>query len=81
MALNKKYKKLAKMTDEIAKQVWMLTDVNDKKLVIMDWIGEDCNTPEEMKLRNNIQSAKKGEQIDMIVSNMLLKTHGMGSRY
>jgi len=80
MALKKKFIKLPKMTDEIAKQVWMLNNIEDKKLVIMDWIGEDCNTPEQMKIRNKINDTKKPEDIDMIVSNMLLSTLGMSAK-
>ncbi len=80
MALNKKHIKLKKMTDDVTKAVWATKDIQTKRDIIMTWIGSECNTPEEMRLRDNINSAKTGDKIDMIVSNMLMSSIGMSTR-
>ena len=76
---NKKMVKLPQITDIVAQQVWMLTELNDKKLFLLDYMGEACNTDVQQNIRNKIQNARSGKIIDTIVTNMMLKTQGLGS--
>ena len=73
---SKKAIKLTKITPQMAQQIWLLPDLNDKKLVLLDFIGTDCNTTEEMKIRQKIQNSRNGDQINQIITNMMLKADG-----
>ena len=74
----KRFKKLQIITDSIARQVWMLTSLEDKKLVLLDHIGEETNTPEQIKIRLDINSMTTTKGMDVLISNMLLKSEGKG---
>lgn len=69
--------KLSRITKDVAVQVWACGSLSEKKEFLLNYIG-DCNTQEELKIRHKINYANNSTQIDMIVSNLLLKTEGHG---
>jgi hypothetical protein len=70
--------KLKKMNDEITKMVWSTKDLSAKKKILIEYIGEQTNIPEYIRIRDNIVSAKTPSEVDKIVTNMLLASEGIG---
>ena len=72
-------KKLPKITEDIAKKVWSLNDLNSKKEFLLNYMGEHFNIVEQGLIRVKLNKMYNNTNIDMLVSNMMLKTEGKGT--
>lgn len=73
-----KMSKLPVVDEKIAKQVWALPNVIAKRNFLLEFIGENYNTTQQGILRLRLAKMKTAYQIDNLVTNMMLKTDGLG---
>lgn len=64
---------------EWAQQVWMLSELEDKKLVACAMVDEFDHKNKIGYFKNQIQACYNGTQIDQIVTNIMLFGSGLGS--
>lgn len=73
--------KLPKITESVAKQVWMLKSVEDKKAFLLNYMEEGFNTTDQGLIRVRLAKARSAAAVDTLVTNMYLKTEGMSTSW
>lgn len=72
-------KKLPKITEDIAKQVWSLKDVSSKKEFLLNYMGEHFNIVKQGLIRIKLNKMYNNTGINVLVSNMMLKSERRGT--
>lgn len=69
--------KMPSITNAIAKKIWKMKDVVKKRDFILSYIGDTITSAAQQTIRDQIPKMSS-DQIDMLISNMLLKAKKLG---